>query len=93
MIMAQFHLRDIAHEAALHDRLIQVLDLPEEYGHDLDSLYRILAERGEQTILWVYPDEDTAQLLGDYVDALLDTLQRAAEENPALSICIMDAQE
>lgn len=93
MIMAQFHLQDIADKAALHDRLIQVLDLPDYYGRNLDALYDILTERGEQTILWVYPDADTAQRLNGYAEALLNTLRDAAAENPALSLCIVDGTE
>ena len=93
MIMAQFHLQGIADEKALHDRLIQVLDLPDSYARTLDSLYAILAERGEQTILWIYPAEGMDLALRDYIDAMLDTLQNAAAENPALSVCVVEHVE
>ena len=93
MIMAQFHLQGIADETALHDRLIQVLELPDNYARTLDSLYSILAERGEQTILWVYPAEDAEPPFSDDIDALLDTLQHAAAENPALSVCVVEHVE
>lgn len=92
MIMAQLHLQGIADKAALHDRLTQLLDLPDYYGRNLDALYDILTERGEQTVLWVYPDVQADIQLDGYLSALLDTLQDAAAENPALSLCIMDAQ-
>lgn len=93
MIMAQLHLQGIADKAALHDRLTQLLDLPDYYGRNLDALYDILTERGEQTVLWVYPDEDADARLGGYLSALLDTLQDAAAENPAFSLCIVEEQE
>lgn len=93
MMMAQLHLEGLTDRAALHDLLIGALNLPDYYGRNLDALYDILTERGEQTILWVYPDEESDAKLNGYLTALLNTLQDAAAENPALSICIMDAQE
>lgn len=90
MIMAQLHLQDLPHREALHDRLIQVLDLPDHYGRNLDALYDILTERGEQTILWIYPAPQADLQMGGYLSALLDTLQDAAAENPALSLCVVE---
>ena len=93
MMMAQLHLHDIANKEELHDRLAQLLELPEYYGRNLDALYDVLTDRGEQTILWVYPDEAADTRLGGYLSALLDTLQDASAENPAVSICIMEQEE
>ncbi len=93
MMMAQLHLQDISGKEELHDRLTQILDLPEYYGRNLDALYDVLTDRGEQTILWVYPDEDADARLGGYLSALLDTLRDAAAENPAVSVCIMEQAE
>ena len=93
MMMAQLHLADLPDRAALHDLLAGALKLPDYYGRNLDALYDILTERGEQTILWIYPDEATDARLNGYLTALLNTLQDAAAENPSLSLCIVDAQE
>ena len=93
MMMAQLHLEGLTDRAALHDLLIGALNLPDYYGRNLDALYDILTERGEQTILWVYPDAEADARLGGYLTALLRTLQDAAAENPALSLCIVDEQE
>ena len=93
MTMAQLHLEGLTDRAALHDLLTGALSLPDYYGRNLDALYDILTERGEQTVLWVYPDEASDARLNGYLTALLNTLQDAAAENPALSICIMDTQE
>lgn len=93
MTMAQLHLEGLTDRAALHDLLTGALNLPDYYGRNLDALYDILTERGEQTVLWVYPDEASDARLNGYLTALLNTLQDAAAENPALSVCIMDTQE
>jgi ribonuclease inhibitor len=93
MTMLQLHLADLQDKNALHDLLIGALNLPDYYGRNLDALYDILTERGEQTILWVYPNAEADARLGGYLTALLRTLQDAAAENPALSLCIVDEQE
>ena len=93
MMMLQLHLADLQDRNSLHDLLIGALRLPDYYGRNLDALYDILTERGEQTILWVYPDAEADARLGGYLTALLRTLQDAAAENPALSLCIVDEQE
>ena len=93
MTMAQLHLEGLTDRAALHDLLTGALNLPDYYGRNLDALYDLLTERGEQTILWVYPDAEADARLGGYLTALLRTLQDAAAENPALSLCIVDEQE
>ncbi len=88
--MVQLHFAGLQDRAALHDLLAGALALPDYYGRNLDALYDILTERGEQTILWVYPDEEADTRLNGYLTALLDTLQDAAAENPALNLCIVE---
>ncbi len=93
MKMAQLHLADISTRAALHDRLTEVLGLPDYYGRNLDALYDLLTDTGEQTFLWVYLHPQAEAALGDYLPALLDTLRDAAAENPALNVCIFEEED
>lgn len=80
--------REMRDRAATHDYLKEQLHLPDYYGRNLDALYDLLTECGEErTILLNHKDEMETQL-GRYAEALLDTFQVAAEKNPALNfIC------
>ena len=71
---------------AAHSHLAQRLDLPEYYGRNLDALYDVLMEMAGEIVL-----EDPAAVtesLGRYGEALLSTMQEAAERNPELTITI-----
>ena len=71
---------------ALHIYLAYMLVLPAHYGKNLDALYDILTERGEETVLRVLESDRLESLLGSYGALLLSTLQEAAEDNPALTV-------
>ena len=80
--------RQMTSRDAAHDHLKAQLMLPEYYGRNLDALYDVLTERGEETTIVVcYSDEMQAHL-GGYAVALLETLHQASEINPALNIII-----
>lgn len=93
MKFVKLFLADILDKDALHDALAELLDLPDYYGRNLDALYDILTDRGEQTFIWIYPNRETELRLGNYVQALYDTLRDAAEENPALNLCWVSESE
>ena len=71
---------------AAHDYLAQSLSLPDYYGRNLDALYDLLTEHGEPLRLLVRRREALRESLGEYGDALLRTLQEAAESNSALEV-------
>ena len=77
----------ISREAA-HDHLAKILELPEYYGRNLDALYDLLMEISEETELVLLDPELVVHYLGRYGEALLSTLQEAAEENPNLIIVL-----
>ena len=70
----------------VHEYLQHQLRLPAYYGKNLDALYDILTERGEETVLRVLESDRLESLLGSYGALLLSTLQEAAEDNPALTV-------
>ena len=74
--------------AAAHSHLAQMLDLPSYYGRNLDALYDVLMEIGEDTELVLRDPGAVAVSLGKYGEALLATLQEAAESNPHLTIAL-----
>lgn len=80
--------REMRDRVVTHDYLKEHLNLPDYYGRNLDALYDLLTECGEErTILLNHKDEMATQM-GRYAAALLDTFQDAAEKNPALNfIC------
>ena len=72
--------------AAAHTHLAQRLELPDWYGRNLDALHDLLTDLAGEIIL-----EDPAavtEYLGRYGEALLATMQEAAETNPGLTITI-----
>ena len=76
----------ITSKDALHDCLANGLQLPSYYGRNLDALFDLLTERGEETEIVVTEWEALSLQLGHYAAALMDTLYDAAKENPKLTI-------
>ena len=73
---------------AVHNHLAERLQLPSYYGRNLDALYDVLAELGEETTIILRDPALVAEQLGKYGEALLNAMQEAAEENPKLSITL-----
>ena len=71
-----------------HDYLAARLDLPEYYGRNLDALHDCLTELGRTSLLVLYRPDVLREYLGDYGDALIDTLREAAGENPQLTFAL-----
>ena len=71
-----------------HSHLAQRLDLPTYYGRNLDALYDVLTEIGTDTELILEDPAAVVENLGKYGEALLGTMQEAAEENPHLIITL-----
>ena len=74
--------------AAAHDHLAERLCLPDYYGRNLDALYDLLMEIDGQTEIVLEEPASVVEQLGRYGEALLRTLQEAAEENPNLIITL-----
>lgn len=73
---------------AAHSHLADQLDLPTYYGRNLDALYDVLTDIGEDTQIILEAPAAVIENLGKYGEALLATMQEAAEENPHLTITL-----
>ena len=73
---------------AAHSHLADQLDLPTYYGRNLDALYDVLTDIGEDTQIILEDPAAVIENLGKYGEALLATMQEAAEENPRLTITL-----
>ena len=73
---------------AAHAHLTERLDLPSYYGRNLDALYDVLTEISADTEIILMDPAAVAEQLGKYGEALLSTMQEAAEENPRLTITL-----
>ena len=80
--------REMTDKPALHAYLKEKLALPEYYGKNLDALYDVLTERGEQTDLVLKNWRALSEQLGGYGISLLETLRQASEENPHLEVTL-----
>ena len=69
---------------AAHSHLAERLELPTWYGRNLDALYDVLTEIGRDTEIVLQAPAAVAENLGRYGEALLRTMQEAAEDNPHL---------
>lgn len=78
---------------ALHDQLAVCLGLPGYYGRNLDALYDVLTERSEPTRLVLLHREALSRHLGDYAQALLETLEDADRANPAIQVLCGESEE
>ena len=63
-------------------------DLPSYYGRNLDALYDVLTDIGQDTQIILEDPAAVIDNLGKYGEALLSTMQEAAEENPHLTIML-----
>ena len=73
---------------AVHNHLAERLQLPSYYGRNMDALYDVLTELGEETEIVLRDPGDVVKHLGKYGEALLNVMQEAAEENPKLSVAL-----
>ena len=80
--------RAMTDRPAAHSHLAERLDLPTWYGRNLDALYDVLTEIGTDTELILEDPAAVAENLGKYGEALLATMQEAAEANPHLIITL-----
>ena len=71
-----------------HSHLAERLELPTWYGRNLDALYDMLTEIGEETEIVLTDPAAVAEQMGKYGEALLATMQEAAEENPRLIVTL-----
>ena len=80
--------RKMTDKQAAHAYLKQELSFPEYYGNNLDALYDVLTELGEQTELVLKNWHALTEQLGGYGVSLLETLREASEENPNLEVTL-----
>ena len=73
---------------AVHNHLAERLQLPSYYGRNLDALYDMLTEIGDDTEIVLENPAAVAEQLGKYGEALLSTMQEAAESNAHLTITL-----
>ena len=73
---------------AVHNHLAERLQLPSYYGRNLDALYDVLTQIGEETEIVLTDPAAVVEQMGKYGEALLATMQEAAEENPKLIVTL-----
>lgn len=73
---------------AAHAHLAERLVLPSYYGRNLDALYDVLTEIGAETEIVLMDPAAVIEAMGKYGEALLSTMQEAAENNPRLTITL-----
>ena len=73
---------------SLHNYLHQALELPEDYGMNLDALHDCLTELAVPTEIIISKRVTEEKYLGWYGKQLLAVLQDVAEENEALQVKI-----
>ena len=82
--------RKMTDKQATHAYLKQALALPDYYGNNLDSLYDLMTDREEETVLVLGYWRQLGLLLGDYGISLLETLREASESHPKVEIILKE---
>ena len=72
--------RKMTDKEATHEYLKEQLQFPDYYGCNLDALYDCLTESEEDLEIQIRFAEDMHENLGDYADALLETMADAGIE-------------
>ena len=70
----------------LHDILSDALELPEWYGRNLDALYDCLTDISERAEIQMRNKGALEERLEVYAKGLMKVLDRAAKENPNISL-------
>ena len=71
-----------------HEKLKQVLSLPDWYGHNLDAMHDCLTEIAAPVKLTLDNFSALKAALGEYAGKVMFVLHICAEENPNLEISL-----
>lgn len=77
---------NIVNKKELHEYLIDKLSLPDYYGKNLDALYDILTEPGQEKTIIIRGADALKEKLGSYGEALFNVMEDATGENELLEI-------
>ncbi len=69
-----------------HDKLKKELPLPGYYGHNLDALFDILTEQGEEWNVIFYNSKDMKLEMPEYYDSLKRMCERAVADCDGLKV-------
>ena len=72
--------RKMVDKETTHEYLKKELQLPDYYGCNLDALYDCLTETEEALEIQIDYQEDLYENLGEYAEALIETMQDAGIE-------------
>lgn len=67
-----------------HSHIREAMSFPDYYGENLDALWDMLMEIGEETQIFLEGGDLLKQNLGEYAEGLLATLAEACDENPQI---------
>ena len=70
----------------LQDYLVKELPLPEYYGRNLDALFDVLTEEGDDWNIIFYNISEAEEKLGQYFDNLRKVCRDACLENNKLKV-------
>ncbi len=79
-------LKGVITREELHEKLSKELPLPDFYGHNLDALYDIFTEYGEDWNIIFYNCRDTWAEMPEYFTSLERMCKRAQEDCEGLKI-------
>lgn len=80
--------RAMTDRVSTHSHLLERLELPEYYGRNLDALYDVLTDMASPVQITLRDPAAVTEQLGRYGEALLSTMQEAAENNPNLTFIL-----
>lgn len=78
--------RKMTDRETTHEYLMEQLHFPDYYGCNLDALFDCLTETEEELELQIAYSGELKEYLGDYAEALLETIEDAVAQNPNLQL-------
>ena len=84
----EIDLENITTKMQFHEKIRETIPCPDYYGGNLDALYDVLTEIGTDTQIILENPAAVVEHLGRYGEAMLSTMQEAAENNPHLIIML-----
>lgn len=72
-----------------HKYIKEMLNFPDYYGENLDSLWDLLSTKSKMTSIFLLHEEKIYEVLGNYGKRLVDCFCEAADSNTSLQFSII----
>ena len=78
-------------EEDVQDRVVDSLPLPDYYGRNLDALYDVLSEQGDEMDITIVNREGADQDIQPYIDDLVEVMEDVSTQVDDFTVRVEDS--